>query len=170
MPVVPYATSNGTATAGSDYTTTSDTLTFAPGDVAKTVSVPLLDDAINEGSETMTLTLSNATNARIADGTATGTITNSDPLQKAWIARFGRTVASEVVEGITDRLATRRAGSEVRITGVTLERNGTTWAEKPVEGDEERVDALEHDRSMSWRSAPATPTPIRPWRPSWASP
>ena len=148
---VDYATSNGTATAGSDYTPTSGELTFEPGDVSKTVAVPLLNDAIDDGNETMTLTLSNASNARIADGTATGTINNSDPLQQAWIARFGRTVASEVVAGITERLENNRAGSEVRIAGVTLERNGTAWAEKPVGDAEERVDALEGEQTMSAR-------------------
>ena len=146
---VDYATSNGTATAGADYTATSGTLTFAPGETAETVSVPLLDDAIDEGSETMTLTLSNAANARIADGTATGTINNSDPLQQAWIARFGRTVASEVVDGITDRLESKRSGSEVRIAGITLERNGAAWAEKPISDGEERLDALEGEQTMS---------------------
>ena len=145
---VDYATSNGTATAGADYTATSGTLTFAPGETAETVSVPLLDDAIDDGEETMTLTLSNASNARIADGTATGTINNSDPLQQAWIARFGRTVASEVVDGIGERLASKRSGSEVRIAGVTLEQNGSTWTEKPID-DDEQVDALENDRTMS---------------------
>ena len=146
---VDYATSNGTASAGSDYTSTSDTLTFAPGDIAKTVSVPILNDAIDDGDETMTLTLSNASNARIADGTATGTINNSDPLQQAWIARFGRTVAIEVVDGITDRLRSNRRKSEVRIAGVTLEQSGSAWTEKPIEDSEERVDALEHDRTIS---------------------
>ena len=102
---VGYATTNGTATAGADYTATSGTLTFTPGDIARTVSVPVLDDAINDGGETMTLTLSNASNARIVDGTATGTIANSDPLQQAWIARFGRTVASQVVDAIGDRFS-----------------------------------------------------------------
>ena len=56
---VDYGTSDGTATAGSDYTTTSGTLTFAAGETTKTVSVPVLDDAIDEDSETFTLTLSN---------------------------------------------------------------------------------------------------------------
>ena len=148
---VHYATTHGTATAGEDYTATSGTLTFAAGDVAKTVAVPVLDDAKDEGEETMTLTLSNAANARIADGSATGTIENSDPLQKAWIARFGRTVASQVVEGITDRLGSTARGSEVRVAGVTLEPNGTAWAEKPIEEDNERVDTLEHDRTMTGR-------------------
>ena len=90
---VDYATSDGTAVAGEDYTATSGTLTFAPGETAKTVSVPLLDDAIDEGKETFTLTLSNAEGARIVDGEATGTIKNDDPLQKMWLSRFGRTVA-----------------------------------------------------------------------------
>ena len=148
---VDYATSNGTASAGSDYTSTSDTLTFAPGDIAKTVSVPLLDDAIDDGNETLTLTLSNASNARIADGTATGTINNSDPLQQAWIARFGRTVATEVVDGITDRLSTQRSGSEIRIAGVTLEQNGTTWTEGRAGKDTELGDTLEGERSITGR-------------------
>ena len=147
---VDYTTSNGTATAGQDYTATSGTLTFNPGDTAKTITVPVLNDAIDDGGETMTLTLSNANNARIADGTATGTIENSDPLQKAWIARFGRTVASDVVDGITDRLSTARSGSEVRIAGVTLERNGTAWIEAPTE-ESEIIDTLEHERALKGR-------------------
>lgn len=54
---VDYGTSDGSATAGSDYTTTSGTLTFAAGETTKSVSVPVLDDAIDEDSETFTLTL-----------------------------------------------------------------------------------------------------------------
>ena len=57
---VDYATSDGTATAGADYTAMSGMLTFAAGETAKTVSVPVLDDAHDEGTETLTLTLSNA--------------------------------------------------------------------------------------------------------------
>ena len=56
---VDYATADGTAVAGADYTAASGTLTFAPGETAKTVSVALLDDAIDEGKETFTLELSN---------------------------------------------------------------------------------------------------------------
>ena len=144
---VDYATSNGTATAGQDYTATSGTLTFNAGDTARTITVPLLNDAIDDGGETMTLTLSNADNARIADGTATGTIENSDPLQQAWIARFGRTVASDVVDGITERLANRGASSEVQIAGVTLQHNGSTWTETPRE-DTELGDTLEDEHAL----------------------
>ena len=101
---VDYATADGTATAGSDYTATSGTLTFAAGETAKTVSVPVLDDAIDEGEETFTFRLSNATGAPIADGEATGTIENSDLMPKAWTARFGRSVAAHVVDAVEMRL------------------------------------------------------------------
>ena len=56
---VDYATKDETAAAGADYTATSGTLVFAAGETAKTVSVPVLDDAIDEGKETMRLLLSN---------------------------------------------------------------------------------------------------------------
>ena len=54
---VDYATSDDTATAGADYTTSSGTLTFAMGESSKTVSVPVLPDSHNEGNETMRLIL-----------------------------------------------------------------------------------------------------------------
>ena len=55
---VNYATSDGSATAGSDYTATSGTLTFQPNDTSKTFTVPITQDAIYEGNETFTVTLS----------------------------------------------------------------------------------------------------------------
>ena len=118
---VDYATADGTATAGEDYTATSGTLTFAPGETVKTVSVPILDDVIDEGRETFTLTLSNADGARIVDGEATGTIKNSDPLQKMWLSRFGRTVASHVTEAVSDRLAGPLTGAQVTVGGQTVD-------------------------------------------------
>ena len=86
---VDYATEDGTATAGVDYTATSGSLVFAAGETAKTVSVAVINDAHDEGSETMVLRLSNPLGARIADGEATGTIKNDDPMPQAWLARFG---------------------------------------------------------------------------------
>ena len=115
---VDYATHDGTATAGEDYTAASGTLSFRAGETAKTVRVRVLDDAHDEGTETMTLRLSNPQGARIADGEAVGTIENSDPAQKAWIARFGRTVADQVIEAVDARIqAPRTAGSELTLGG-----------------------------------------------------
>ena len=101
---VDYATSDGTATAGSDYTATSGTLIFAPGETEKTVSVPVLDDGHDEGSETLTLTLSNASGAYLEDGTAMGTINNSDPMPLAWMVRFGRVASDHAVQAIEARI------------------------------------------------------------------
>ena len=83
---------------------TSGTVTFAAGEAAKTLAVPILADARNERNETFTLVLSNASGAYIADGETTGTIVDSDPLQKAWLARFGRAVASHVSDAVEARL------------------------------------------------------------------
>ena len=101
---VDYATADGTATAGSDYTAVNGTLTFAAGETEKTVSVAVLDDTHDEGSETLSLTLSNASGAYIEDGAATGTINNTDHMPKAWLARFGRTVAEQVLDAVGARV------------------------------------------------------------------
>ena len=115
---VQYATANGSAIAGSDYTATSGTLNFAAGDTEKTVSVPVIDDSHNEGDETLTLTLSNASGAWIADGEATGTIENHDPLPAAFIARFGRATAEQVVQHVEERMAApRERGFRARFAG-----------------------------------------------------
>ena len=117
---VDYATKDGTAAAGADYTAASGTLTFAVGETEKTVSVPLLDDAIDEGKETFTLELSNPQGAflRAMHREAKGVIKNDDPLQAMWLARFGRMVASDAVASVTARLETPRgAGSHVTLMG-----------------------------------------------------
>ena len=141
---VDYATSDGTATAGSDYTAASGTLTFASGETSKTVSVAVLDDSHDEGSETMTLTLSNATGGRIEDAEATGTIENSDAMPKAWLARFGRTVASQVLDAVESRLeASRAPGAEVSVAGqrIDVASPGERSAFEEREA-EDRLDAL----------------------------
>ena len=57
---VDYATADGSAVAGADYTATAGTLSFAPGEVAKTIAIPMAADALEEPAETLTLALSNA--------------------------------------------------------------------------------------------------------------
>jgi aryl-phospho-beta-D-glucosidase BglC (GH1 family) len=75
---VGYATSNGTATAGADYTATSGTLTFAPGTTSQTITVKIVGDTTAESDETFNVTLSNPSGATIARATAVATITNDD--------------------------------------------------------------------------------------------
>ena len=77
---VAYGTANGTATAGSDYTAASGTLTFAPGETSKVVHVQVSGDTAVEANETLRFNLSAPSGATIADGTATGTIVNDDTL------------------------------------------------------------------------------------------
>ena len=111
---VDYATADGArvwastppATAGADYKATSGTLAFAPGETWKTVSVPILDDAIDEGTEYFLLRFSNPQGATLAVGEreTQGLIRNDDHLQSMWLARFGRTVGSQVTDAVSERL------------------------------------------------------------------
>jgi subtilisin family serine protease/disulfide oxidoreductase YuzD/DNA-binding cell septation regulator SpoVG/subtilisin-like proprotein convertase family protein len=75
---VQVSTSDGTATAGSDYTASTQTVTFTPGQTSKAVSFVLTGDAVSEASETFLVTLSNPTNAVLGDAQGTGTIQNDD--------------------------------------------------------------------------------------------
>ncbi len=124
---VDYATADGTATASEDYTATSGTLTFAPGETAKTVSVALLDDAIDEGKETFKLKLSNPQGAylRKMHRAAKGVIRNDDPLQAMWLSRFGRTIATQVTEAVSERFGGLAPGAHATLAGVALDLSDT---------------------------------------------
>ena len=74
---VNYATANGTAT-GTDYTSASGTLTFAPGITTQTISVPILNDGDTAALETFFVNLTNAVNAVIADSQGIATIGDDD--------------------------------------------------------------------------------------------
>lgn len=75
---VQYATANGTATSGSDYTADLGVLTFAPGVQTQTVAIGIVGDTIVEGDETFTITLSAPSGASLGAAVGTGTITNDD--------------------------------------------------------------------------------------------
>ena len=120
------ATSDGSALAGEDYETKSKTKTFAPGETSKVFRVKVIDDALDEGDETLTVTISNVTGATLVGGTASGTIENSDPMPQAWLARFGRTVADQVIDAVEGRMEAARApGTEVNLAGQRLGAAGT---------------------------------------------
>ena len=74
-----WATADGTATAGRDYTGVTDgTVSFAPGETARTVTVALDDDGTHEADETFTVSLRDPQNAVLGTAAATGTITDDD--------------------------------------------------------------------------------------------
>ena len=129
---VDYATKDETAAAGADYTATSGTLTFTAGETAKTVSVPVLDDAIDEGKETMRLKLSNPRGAylRNVHRQAKGVIRNADPLPRAYLGYFGRRAASDAIAAVTARFETPRgAGSHLTFAGQRLSGDGAALAD-----------------------------------------
>ena len=78
MITVNYATANGTALAKQDYTATSGTLTFQPGDTSRTILISIKADRKREPNKTFSVYLSNPVGATIGDGGATAAILNDD--------------------------------------------------------------------------------------------
>jgi hypothetical protein len=84
LPVsVDFATADGTALAGQDYTASSGTLVFNPGETSKNVSVAVFGDLLKETDETFSVTLTNPTNATLGIPFALGRIIDNDPVSSA---------------------------------------------------------------------------------------
>ncbi len=75
---VDFTTTNDTATAPGDYSIAAGTLSFPAGVTTKTITVPVVGDAIDEANETFFVDLSNASGATLADNQGKGTITDND--------------------------------------------------------------------------------------------
>ena len=148
---VDYATENGEAVAGDDYVHTAGTLTFAPGETGHTVSVPVLADEHDEDSETLTLKLRNPVGARIADNEAVGTIHNNGAIPKAWIARFGRTVAEQVLVAVEGRMrATPASGVEVTLAGERIGGQAEPGSEEERDARREEEARRDAQRFADW--------------------
>jgi hypothetical protein len=149
---VDFATADGTATAPSDYTATTGTLTFAPGETAETVTVQVNGYITVEPNESFNVNLSNATgNAAIADGQAVGTILNDDrqgvsnrfTLGKVRLNRKRGTARLAVTVPGPGKLAisgNRREGSQ----GAVRKRRGHGAAAD--QGEREKAQEAEPDR------------------------
>jgi Ca2+-binding RTX toxin-like protein len=114
---VQYSTANGTALAGSDYTATTGTLTFTPGVTSQTISIPILNDSVNEANETFTLKLTSPTNA-ILGGTATVTTTITDTLSASTTTTLPANVENLTLTGSSVINGTGNAGNNI-LTGNT---------------------------------------------------
>ncbi|WP_022834970.1 Calx-beta domain-containing protein [Salisaeta longa] len=115
---VDYRTQGGTATAGSDYTAVSGTLTFPAGTTEQTVPVATADDASDESAETFELALTNPSGAQAPAAPATATIEDNDADLSVALAVSNATPAYN--EAITVTLSVtggQTATSDVRIEG-----------------------------------------------------
>jgi len=107
---VQFTTSNGTATAGSDYTAVSQTVTFNDGDTSKIVNIPITNDLINEANETVNLAISGITGSGelAAPTTAVLTIGDDDPI--GGYLKFSSATYS-VAEGGVATITVQRTGT-----------------------------------------------------------
>ena len=120
---VSYATADGTARAGSDYTSTTGTLRFEPGDRTRTIRVPALDDEIREDTESFTVELSDPEGATLVGATGTGAVTDDD---EGMLPALSIDDAAPVAEGVTALFAvTLSAVSEQPVTVAFATADGT---------------------------------------------
>ena len=110
---VQWATSDGSALAGSDYEAGGATLIFSAGDVSQTVHVTIDGDTVDESDETFGVTLSTPTGATIADASATGTITDDDKTPTALTLKAKKTTKAVKAVGVIEAAAT---GMKVKVT------------------------------------------------------
>jgi hypothetical protein len=118
---VSYATVNGTATAGPDYTAASGTARLVAGTTSTTVPVTVLGDTAYEANETVTLQLSSPVGATLGTASATGTITNDDadlPPRNTWGDLY--TTRDGLADGVTFGLSTHVWTVKDSATGATL--------------------------------------------------
>lgn len=138
---VGYATSNGTAISGSDYTATSGTLLFAPGETSKTFSIPINNDVNVEPSETIRLTLAAPIGATLGtQKTSTVNITDNDVpsvsfTQTAKSASEATTstsftvrLSSAYTKAVTVRYAVKSGGTATSGVDFTLPSGTLTFA------------------------------------------
>jgi Ca2+-binding RTX toxin-like protein len=120
---VNYATVDGTATAGSDYTAANGTVNFAAGQATATVSIQVADDTLVENPETFTLNLSGGTNITIADAQGVGTINSEDVAGTISGTDAGDTLngtsGNDVINGLGGNDVLNGLGGADRLTGGT---------------------------------------------------
>ena len=134
---VAYRTVDGTAVAGSDYTTTSGTLRFEPGETTRAVAVATLIDQLMEGAEQFTVELSDPVGTTLADDTGVGTITDDVErriglVNQTVLPEIGRTLAFSAVRCRIDQAfsdaAQGRAEEPVGRLSLSLAPTSDGWA------------------------------------------
>jgi len=124
---VQYATANGTAIAGADYTSKSGTLTFNPGAASLQVSVTTLQDTLVEGNETFNVNLSNpSAGATIADSQGVGTIIDDDSTPTCNGVSFTISSNGAVTEGANSVFTVTESGTTSSSCSVNYATSGGT--------------------------------------------
>ncbi|MDA1164900.1 MAG: autotransporter-associated beta strand repeat-containing protein [Planctomycetota bacterium] len=125
-----FATANGSATASSgDFSASSGTLTFAPGETTKTVIVTVNGDTTNEADEQFFLNLSNVVGATVDDGQGRGTILNDDsPVPTLQINDVSRVEGGAGVRNRFDFALSLSNPSAVPVTVNAMTLGGTATA------------------------------------------
>ena len=108
---VDYATKDGTALAGEDYTATNGTLEFAPGETEKKIAVEVIGDSEVESDETFLVNLSNSKGGVISDTQGIGTI-NNDDFPEIFIDDASITEGNNGNKNLTFTVSLSRAGEE----------------------------------------------------------
>ncbi|MEO8435610.1 MAG: Calx-beta domain-containing protein, partial [Pyrinomonadaceae bacterium] len=122
---VNYATANGTATAGSDYVSTSGLLTFNAGETSKTISVTVNGDTAVEGDETVFVDLTNPVGASITKLRGVGTITNDEV--GSTTVQFSTTNFSKSEGGGSTNITVTRAGDTSGSSSVDYRTGGNSF-------------------------------------------
>ena len=94
---VDVETISGTASERMDFTPVFRTLTFAAGETSKTVNIPIIDDAFNEGDETFNVTIGNTTGA-VLGTPSSATVTIVDNETSTAVTLYGVTAANSLVQ------------------------------------------------------------------------
>ena len=136
---VRWATRDITAKEGEDFTGKGGTISFLRGESSKTLSLPIIDDAVDEGEETFRVMLYGFKGLHFRsenDSEAIGTISNDDSMPRAWLSRFGRTVGSQAVEVVSSRMGARSENNTIVVGGAEISSRAKS---NPDETLEERI-------------------------------
>ncbi|MCY4278777.1 MAG: Ig-like domain-containing protein, partial [Gammaproteobacteria bacterium] len=125
---VDYTTVDRAALAGADYTAVSGTLTFEPGKTRQELRVPLIDDAVHEGTEQFSVQFSNLVNAEFARRKAVNGWIYDNDVRAVMVSPPGM----EVTEGSTDRCTIRLATQPTGEVTLALTTNNPTVQLSPA--------------------------------------
>ncbi|RMF30759.1 MAG: hypothetical protein D6759_11320, partial [Chloroflexi bacterium] len=169
---VAYSTQDHTAQAGSDYQARSGSLTFAPGESQKVLTVTVLGDTTYEGDETFTVALSSPVNALIGDGEGVGTIRDDDSAAGSVTPGGGGaittthevtitfppgSVTSTVTVSYTAQITPGHSTGSFRFAGKSFRIEAVDAGGNPVTRFQKPFTITIHYRDANWRQAGIAP-------------